>query len=84
MDGVYNGCHEHRFPEISADKHREHVVQIRAPNSCVSTVYERLRCLPLKSSSCCHKDLLNVIHIVLHLNNDYEITKGNVNRRKIK
>lgn len=29
---VYVGYHEHRFPEIPADKHREHVV--RAPHQC--------------------------------------------------
>lgn len=41
MDDVYNGCHGHHFPEIFADKHIEHVVQVRAPvpldtvlNSC--------------------------------------------------
>ena len=27
VDGVYVGCHGHRFPEIPADKHREHVVR---------------------------------------------------------
>lgn len=27
---VYVGYHEDRFPEIPADKHREHVVRIRA------------------------------------------------------
>lgn len=26
---VYVGCHVHRFPEILADKHREHVVGAR-------------------------------------------------------
>lgn len=30
VDGVYVGCHEHRFPETTADKHREHVVRARA------------------------------------------------------
>ncbi len=30
MDGVYVGYHEDRFPEIPADKHREHVVRVRA------------------------------------------------------
>lgn len=29
-DGVYVGYHDDPFPEIPADKHREHVVQLHA------------------------------------------------------
>lgn len=30
-EDVYDGCHGHRFPEISAGNHREHVVQMLRP-----------------------------------------------------